>query len=56
MTEDFKFWEDASDTFRDEGTLLPLWKFSYDKAKKKHVTAVRCATAAARLFPRSHHS
>ena len=42
VTEDFKFWEDASDTFRDEGTLLPLWKFTYDKAKKKHVTAVRC--------------
>lgn len=43
VTEDFKFWEDASDTFRDEGTLLPLWRFSYDKAKKKHVTAVRWA-------------
>ena len=28
ITEDFKFWEDASDGFRDEGTLLPLWKFS----------------------------
>ena len=28
VTEDFKFWEDASDTFRDEGTLLPLWKFT----------------------------
>ncbi|KAL1499669.1 hypothetical protein AB1Y20_011866 [Prymnesium parvum] len=50
VTEDFKFWEDASDTFRDEGTLLPLWKFSYDKAKKKHVTAVRWNPEFADLF------
>ena len=24
VTEDFKFWEDQSDLYRDEGTLLPL--------------------------------
>ena len=24
-----------------EGTLLPLWRFSFDKTKKKHVTAVK---------------
>jgi len=50
VTEDFKFWEDASDGFRDEGTLLPLWKFSYDKAKKKHVTAVRWNPEFSDLF------
>jgi dynein intermediate chain 1 len=42
ITQDFKFWEDASDQYREgEGTLLPLWKFQNDKAKKKHVTAVK---------------
>ena len=31
---DFKYWEDASDEFREtEGTLLPLWKFSFERAK-----------------------
>ena len=38
---DFKYFEDASDEFRDqEGTLLPLWKFQYDKAKTLSVTAL----------------
>ncbi len=33
---DFRFYEDGSDEFRDvEGTLLPLWKFEYEKAKVK---------------------
>ena len=30
--QDYKFWEDASDQYREgEGTLLPLWKFFNDK-------------------------
>eukprot|EP00392_Amoebophrya_sp_AT5.2_P017439 g17794.t1 len=35
---DFKFWEDKSDEFRQdgEGTLLPLWRFTSEK-----VTAIR---------------
>ena len=38
---DFKYWEDQSDEFRDqEGTLLPLWKFSYEKAKRMTVTSL----------------
>ncbi|XP_026052082.1 dynein intermediate chain 1, axonemal-like [Carassius auratus] len=38
---DFKHFEDASDEFRGEkGTLLPLWKFEYDKAKSLSVTAL----------------
>eukprot|EP00164_Ancoracysta_twista_P000985 GFYU01001289.1.p1 GENE.GFYU01001289.1~~GFYU01001289.1.p1 ORF type:complete len:672 (+),score=254.71 GFYU01001289.1:267-2282(+) len=41
IAQDFKYWEDASDVYREgEGTLLPLWKFQYEKAKKKHVTAL----------------
>lgn len=39
---DFKYWEDRSDQFRDgEGTLLPLWRFSSEKAKRKQVTAIK---------------
>jgi len=38
---DFKYWEDASDAFRDNlGTCLPLWKFEDARTKKKQVTAV----------------
>uniref|UniRef100_A0A3B4VKL8 Dynein, axonemal, intermediate chain 1, paralog 1 n=1 Tax=Seriola dumerili TaxID=41447 RepID=A0A3B4VKL8_SERDU len=41
IAQDFKYFEDASDEFRDqEGTLLPLWKFQYDKAKGLSVTAL----------------
>ena len=38
---DFRFYEDASDEFREvEGTLLPLWKFGFEKAKKLEITAL----------------
>ncbi|GAB5579859.1 dynein axonemal intermediate chain 1 isoform X4 [Prionailurus iriomotensis] len=37
----FKYYEDAADEYRDqEGTLLPLWKFQNDKAKRLAVTAL----------------
>jgi len=39
--QDFKYWEDASDQFRGgEGSLLPLWRFSTDRTKRKQVTAL----------------
>ncbi len=39
--QDFKYWEDQSDQFRDgEGSLLPLWRFSTDRTKRKQVTAI----------------
>lgn len=39
--QDFKFWEDASDQFREgEGSLLPLWRFTAERAKRKQVTAL----------------
>ncbi|KAG5177794.1 putative dynein intermediate chain [Tribonema minus] len=39
--QDFKYWEDASDQFREgEGSLLPLWRFSTERTKKKQVTAL----------------
>ncbi|KAJ1514622.1 cytoplasmic dynein with WD40 domain [Coelomomyces lativittatus] len=42
ITQDFKYWDDAADELREskEGTLLPLWNFSYEKDKKKQVTAL----------------
>ena len=39
--QDFKYWEDASDAFRDgEGSLLPLWRFHTERSKRKQVTAL----------------
>uniref|UniRef100_A0A3Q3NLS1 Dynein axonemal intermediate chain 1 n=1 Tax=Labrus bergylta TaxID=56723 RepID=A0A3Q3NLS1_9LABR len=41
IAQDFKYFEDASDEFRgQQGTILPLWKFHYDKTKKLSVTAL----------------
>ena len=51
ITQDYKFWEDASDQYREgEGTLLPLWKFFNDKAKRKHVTTVKWNPEYSDLF------
>ncbi|TNJ28987.1 Dynein intermediate chain [Giardia muris] len=30
VISDYKFWDDPSDKFKSEGSLLPLWKFSVD--------------------------
>lgn len=39
--QDFKYWEDASDQFRQgEGSLLPLWRFATERTKRKQVTAL----------------
>ncbi|XP_064259858.1 dynein axonemal intermediate chain 1 [Passer domesticus] len=41
IAQDFKYFEDASDEYRgQQGTLLPLWKFQYEKTKKLAVTAL----------------
>ncbi|XP_059957340.1 dynein axonemal intermediate chain 1 [Mesoplodon densirostris] len=41
VAQDFKYYEDPADEYRDqEGTLLPLWKFQSDKAKRLAVTAL----------------
>ncbi|EGF81513.1 hypothetical protein BATDEDRAFT_34804 [Batrachochytrium dendrobatidis JAM81] len=42
ISQDYKYWEDASDELGDRkaGTLLPLWKFIFEKEKKKQVTAL----------------
>ncbi|XP_055383476.1 dynein intermediate chain 2, ciliary [Condylostylus longicornis] len=39
IAQDYRTYEDPSDEYRDgEGTLLPLWKFCYEKTKKMNVT------------------
>jgi len=54
---DFKYYEDGSDEFRDqEGTLLPLWKFSYDKVKKSAVTCLAWSPKYMDLFAVGHGS
>lgn len=41
IAQDFKYYEDASDEFKEkEGTVLPLWRFSFDPAKKLAVTDI----------------
>ena len=40
IIDDYKYWEDESDKFKDDGNLLPLWKFHSDKVKKKCVTCI----------------
>lgn len=41
IAHDYRYWEDPADEFRDgEGTLLPLWKFQYERTKKMSVTDV----------------
>jgi dynein intermediate chain 1 len=49
--QDFKYWEDASDWYRNgEGSLLPLWRFSTERTKRKQVTAIRWNPAYPDLF------
>ncbi|XP_072429261.1 dynein, axonemal, intermediate chain 1, paralog 2 isoform X2 [Chiloscyllium punctatum] len=41
ILQDFKYFEDPSDEFRDqEGTVLPLWKYFYEKAKRLAITSM----------------
>ncbi|XP_060829954.1 dynein intermediate chain 2, ciliary [Bombus pascuorum] len=39
IAQDYRYWDDPSDEFKvGEGSLLPLWKFYYEKTKKHDVT------------------
>ena len=40
VLQDFKFWDDDSDEFKTEGSLLPLWKFATENCRKKTITAM----------------
>lgn len=51
IAHDYRYYEDPSDEFRDDdGTLLPLWKFTYDKCKKMSVTDICLNTYYFDLF------
>ena len=54
--QDFRFYIDDADTFRSTGSLLPLWRFSNDKAKKKQVTCLRWNPQYRDLFAVSYGS
>lgn len=42
VSQDYRYYEDPSDDYRqEEGTLLPLWKFCYEKTKKNTVTEIQ---------------
>lgn len=48
---DYRYYEDPSDEFREEeGTLLPLWKFTSEKTKKMNVTDICFNTLYYDLF------
>lgn len=54
---DFKYYEDAADEFKDgKGTVLPLWRFKYDKARKMAVTALCWNPLYKDLFAVGHGS
>lgn len=41
VAQDYRYYEDPSDDFREEeGTLLPLWRFFYEKTKRLSVTDI----------------
>lgn len=40
IIDDFKYWEDQSDLYKEDGTLLPLWQFFTERTRKKAVTAI----------------
>jgi len=57
IAHDFKYWEDQSDEYRDnEGTVLPLWKFFYERSKRMTVTAISWSPKYQDLFAVGHGS
>ncbi|XP_078265846.1 dynein, axonemal, intermediate chain 1, paralog 2 isoform X3 [Rhinoraja longicauda] len=57
IAQDFKYFEDPSDEYRDqEGTVLPLWKYFYEKIKKLSVTGMCWNPRYHDLFAVAHGS
>ena len=51
IAQDFKYWEDAADEYREqEGSLLPLWIFQNDMTKKLACTNLAWNTHYNDLF------
>ncbi|KAG8339463.1 hypothetical protein TRVL_09710 [Trypanosoma vivax] len=40
IIEDFKYWEDESDLYKEDGNLLPLWQFFTNKVRHRAVTSI----------------
>ncbi|XP_066595061.1 dynein intermediate chain 2, ciliary isoform X2 [Prorops nasuta] len=39
ISQDYRYWNDPSDEFKDgEGSLLPLWKFNFEETKRHDIT------------------
>lgn len=55
---DFAYWDDVGGQQQkeEEGTLLPLWRFQPEKAKKKHVTELRWHPEYPDLFAAAYGS
>lgn len=54
---DFKYYDDPADEYKEgKGSLLPLWRFKFDKARKLSVTAVAWNLQYQDLFAVGHGS
>ena len=54
---DFKYYEDPGDEFKEiKGSLLPLWRFKYDPARKTGITALAWNPLYNDLFAVAHGS
>jgi dynein intermediate chain 1, axonemal len=57
ISHDFKYYEDPSDEYRDQtGTLLPLWRFQFEKTRKMAVTALVWSNKYYDLYAVGHGS
>lgn len=57
IAHDFKYYEDTSDEYREnEGTVLPLWKFQCEAAKRMTVTSLCWSPKYHDLFAAGHGS
>ena len=57
MYVDFKYYDDPADEYKEgKGTLLPLWRFRYDKANKMSVTSLSWNLKYQDMFAVGHGS
>ena len=40
VIDDFKYWDDESDLYSEEGSLLPLWKFTNKISNRMCITSI----------------
>ena len=57
LSVDFRFYDDGSDDYKEnEGTLLPLWKFTFERSGKLGNTGLCWNPAYSDLFAASYGS